>query len=532
MDRYGIPIAHNNNSSSGDQTDRYGIPIVHNDSGTSVSGEQAPSRYPRRASADAAIPTPQAVDRYGIPIAQTHTQNNTSVDQQPRRASADGATRRTSSVMTEEEQKKRRASIKKIMSDSTLTPVERRWSIQGLMDGRLKPSEDSKPSSRASFSSRDSGSRDRNPASMRSNGDHNMAEAQIQQERAVALAMSTRMEQNRPPCTHYERNCTIVSPCCGIAFGCRICHDECPNLPPALLTEQQHTEQQTRMRRYQRHSSLPSSFTSMPDQSTHHNIDRFAVKEIICRNCFTRQSSKTNNCINCHLTFGEYHCSICNLWMSAAESPYHCDGCGFCRVGGQENFRHCDDCGMCIDVLLFNGHDCNVGKYMANCPVCQEDLFSSRSASHEMPCGHAIHWHCFRQLASYDSRCPICKKTAETPERMASVWSAMAMGITLQPVPHEMAKVVDISCIDCEHVDERRRWHFLGVQCKNCSSFNTTVDRIVMTGPEASSFLREHGDGRIIAPPPQNAQASQEAPGRYGSYEPYDLDSDEDMEDA
>jgi RING finger/CHY zinc finger protein 1 len=81
--------------------------------------------------------------------------------------------------------------------------------------------------------------------------------------------------------------------------------------------------------------------------------------------------------------------------MSADEDPYHCAECGFCRVGGRENFRHCQDCGMCIDALLFDDHNCKSGKYMSNCPVCQEDLFSSRMASHEMPCGHAIHWRKF-----------------------------------------------------------------------------------------------------------------------------------------
>ncbi|KAG9287203.1 hypothetical protein G9A89_002941 [Geosiphon pyriformis] len=63
--------------------------------------------------------------------------------------------------------------------------------------------------------------------------------------------------------------------------------------------------------------------------------------------------------------------------------------CGFCRMGGRENFRHCNDCGMLIDTLLFDDHNCKAGKYMSNCPGCQEDdLFSSRDASHEMPCGH------------------------------------------------------------------------------------------------------------------------------------------------
>jgi hypothetical protein len=31
---------------------------------------------------------------------------------------------------------------------------------------------------------------------------------------------------------------------------------------------------------------------------------------------------------------------------------------------------------------------------------------------------------CFRELASHDSRCPCCKKTAETHERMKPTWDA------------------------------------------------------------------------------------------------------------
>lgn len=196
-----------------------------------------------------------------------------------------------------------------------------------------------------------------------------------------------------------------------------------------------------------------------------------------------------NNCVNCGVQFGDYHCNICNLWMANDERPYHCQDCGFCRVGGAENFQHCHDCGMCIDKSLYSNHNCKSGKYKSNCPVCQEFLFSSRSASHEMPCGHAIHWECFRQLAAHDSRCPVCKKTAETRERMMPTWNAMAAGVALQPVPPELARVVNITCNDCEKADDARAWHFLGVQCRNCSSFNTVVDRIIMSGEEAHEFL-------------------------------------------
>jgi len=329
---------------------------------------------------------------------------------------------------------------------------------------------------------------------------------------------SRRAIEMAPKCTHYSRNCHIVSPCCGATFGCRICHDDCPVLPPLLeqktmpspicppvaaaparagVDEDDHkhnnttTATATTGRKYQRilrTSSMPTSFPQ-DGPPEHHNVDRFAIREIICRKCYTKQGSKTNNCINCGIKFGEYHCAICNLWMNNEEKPYHCPDCGFCRVGGGENFRHCQDCGMCIDKQLFQDHNCKVGKYMSNCPVCQEDLFSSRDASHELPCGHAIHWHCFRELASHDSRCPMCKKTAETHERMKPTWDAMAMGIALQPVPPELAKVVTIKCNDCEIVAENRSWHFLGVRCKECESFNTVVERITLMGQEAHEFL-------------------------------------------
>ncbi|KAL7540712.1 hypothetical protein ACHAWF_006775 [Thalassiosira exigua] len=341
-------------------------------------------------------------------------------------------------------------------------------------------------------------------------------------------ALSRKQEKSRPQCGHYERNCSIVSPCCGLVFGCRICHDDAEVLPPPFLLMNgagreedegphgpmsavfggapagtagaSHTTDEVCFpvggtvslfatkppAITHRSASLPPNFS---EDESHHEIDRFLIKEVICRECFTRQSSKTNNCVNCGIEFGAYHCSICNLWMSADEDPYHCLKCGFCRVGGRENFTHCDECGMCIDALLFEDHDCKSGKYMSNCPVCQEDLFSSRMASHEMPCGHAIHWHCFRELTSHDTRCPVCKKTAETHDQMEQTWNAMAMGIALQPVPADMARAVDILCNDCEAKGINQRWHFLGVQCRRCTSFNTTVERTVLMGQEAADFL-------------------------------------------
>uniref|UniRef100_A0A7S2Y952 RING-type domain-containing protein n=2 Tax=Entomoneis paludosa TaxID=265537 RepID=A0A7S2Y952_9STRA len=378
--------------------------------------------------------------------------------------------RRNSMTVTQE--RERRASIKAILADDTLAPIEKRRSIQHLMDGRR-----SSMSGGSMASSVQPGFGDDDNNTIVSYG--------YDKDFAISNEQTKRTEESRPPCHHYERGCTIIAPCCGGAFGCRICHDDCPVLPPRISNAGQ----------YHRSASLPSSFTIISESNcgdehdTHHQIDRFAIREVICRQCYSRQPSKTIYCIECGLNFGEYHCNICNLWMGASERPYHCEECGFCRVGGAENFLHCDACGMCIDKTLYDSHNCKDGKYKANCPVCQEFLFNSRSASHEMPCGHAIHWECFRQLAAHDSRCPVCKKTAETRERMMPTWEAMAAGVALQPVPPELSRVVNITCNDCEVTDDDRAWHYLGIQCHECSSFNTVVNHILLSGEEAHEYL-------------------------------------------
>ena len=124
----------------------------------------------------------------------------------------------------------------------------------------------------------------------------------------MTVEFARRAIETAPPCTHYERKCHIVSPCCGATFGCRICHDDCPVLPPSVLQDYAHAHPEGGgggggegggsggKRQYQRvlrTSSMPTSFTNAVGPPEHHNIDRFAIKEIICRECFTKQSSKT-----------------------------------------------------------------------------------------------------------------------------------------------------------------------------------------------------------------------------------------------
>lgn len=207
--------------------------------------------------------------------------------------------RRASMSGTEERQ--RRASIKAILADTSISAVERRRSIQHLMDGRRSSIGTSSVTSSTTGDSSPYGygpSADSNPygygeAEPEPTNERNYGfEEDSAFCRPVSNENTKRAELTRPRCAHYERNCSLVAPCCGAVFGCRICHDESPVLPPLLIAKQA----QQISRRHPRSSSMPGSFTSMSPQlpeETHHTIDRFAVKEVICRVCYTKQSSKT-----------------------------------------------------------------------------------------------------------------------------------------------------------------------------------------------------------------------------------------------
>ena len=269
------------------------------------------------------------------------------------------AAERRPSHMTLDEEKERRASIRDILQDSELTPLEKRLSVQSLMDGRRRSStgrisggpmsmvaaaaaaaaefydssddemeEEDAPlqeitATAPQYSSSTSSSstllapvpppplrhgRIGRSASLKSFAAGAAAAAaaaaaatlQVSDDPEDITNTSKRMEKSRPACNHYERKCTIVSPCCGLAFGCRICHDECPVLPcPVMDTTSTATSTtavesssstSNTMSTAKRRRSLP---IDLEQDVSHHVIDRFGVKEIICRECFTRQDSKT-----------------------------------------------------------------------------------------------------------------------------------------------------------------------------------------------------------------------------------------------
>ena len=270
-----------------------------------------------------------------IPELSANPDPPSQTDRSPRRGS-----------MSEMEAKQRRESIKSIMTDQSLTPLERRKSIQFLMDGRPRRRDSigscytTKTVDSPSYfdSGRDPGL---NPGS--SEGSIEVSSGKIGvkpsdskhpytasttpvpaiaasasdprfhhlhrqgRDTAAELQASKRAELSRPACEHYRRNCSIVASCCGATYGCRICHDDCPVLPPVIdemgvkPNEDGHRGGGSNRgagsgsgskNGSQRSSSMPTSFASFHEPE-HHLIDRFAIREVICRCCYTRQSSKT-----------------------------------------------------------------------------------------------------------------------------------------------------------------------------------------------------------------------------------------------
>lgn len=79
---------------------------------------------------------------------------------------------------------------------------------------------------------------------------------------------------------------------------------------------------------------------------------------------------------------------------------------------------------------------------------------------------------------------------------MSAAWQARAHDIEMQPMPSDLARIVNIMCNDCEVKSTNRSWHFLGVQCPECSSFNTVVENVVSGGNAAAqSSSSSSGDG-------------------------------------
>ncbi|KAJ1474370.1 hypothetical protein T484DRAFT_1635672, partial [Baffinella frigidus] len=204
--------------------------------------------------------------------------------------------------------------------------------------------------------------------------------------------------------------CKLVAPCCGEAFWCRFCHDAVKDVTIEGVVG--------------------------------HKLNRHAVAEVVCCMCELRQPVAVT-CIGegCENKFGEYFCAICNFFDDdLSKSPFHCTGCGICRVGGRERFFHCDTCGCCYTIELQGNHRCIQGSMHQNCPVCQKAL-NSTPGSRVLSCGHTMHNECLRLLLNQQARLPRCPLCSVTILESSLAWYQAQLDeeIARTPMPPEYA---------------------------------------------------------------------------------------------
>ena len=83
-----------------------------------------------------------------------------------------------------------------------------------------------------------------------------------------------------------------------------------------------------------------------------------------------------------------------------------------------------------LDTLFFQ---CIEKMSHANCPVCQEDLHTSREPCQIPPCHHLLHKSCFdRLLANSHFYCPICYGSLMD---LSPIWKLYKKQIQNNPMP-------------------------------------------------------------------------------------------------
>jgi len=232
-------------------------------------------------------------------------------------------------------------------------------------------------------------------------------------------------------CPHYLRKCQLVSPCCDRVYQCRICHDD----------------------------------------KEDHALDRRSVTHIQCIQCQNKQEID-RNCKECGILFGSYSCLICRLFDDNDKQQFHCVGCGICRVGGRDNFFHCPKCNICISKSILDTHKCVENMSRRVCPVCLEDLHSSRKKVDIPNCSHMIHSECLVEMFKYGRMsCPTCNTSLVD---MKSVWEHFDEAVQNTPMPEIYRNYrVSVLCRDC-HEESKVIFHVIGLKCASCGGYNTT----------------------------------------------------------
>nr|XP_009685584.1 PREDICTED: RING finger and CHY zinc finger domain-containing protein 1 [Struthio camelus australis] len=143
------------------------------------------------------------------------------------------------------------------------------------------------------------------------------------------------------------------------------------------------------------------------------------------------------------------------------------------RIGPKEDFFHCSKCNLCLSLSLRGKHKCIENVSRQDCPICLEDIHTSRVGAHVLPCGHLLHRTCYEDMLKEGYRCPLCMHSALD---MTRYWRQLDDEVAQTPMPTEYQNMmVEILCNDC-NARSTVQFHLLGMKCTNCESYNTAQD--------------------------------------------------------
>ena len=103
---------------------------------------------------------------------------------------------------------------------------------------------------------------------------------------------------------------------------------------------------------------------------------------------------------------------------------------------------------MCLPNHLRGAHKCVEKVSRSNCPVCQEDIHTSRIPSQIPPCNHLIHKTCFDEMVNNGHyACPLC---GVSMMNMSDIWKIYDKEIEETPMPADYQDLfANIQCRDC-----------------------------------------------------------------------------------
>ena len=243
-------------------------------------------------------------------------------------------------------------------------------------------------------------------------------------------------------CPHYARTCKLRHPTSGRLYTCRLC-----------------CEQTCEMATKDKDSPL----------------DRYEVKEVLCMKCGALQPAGdkcvNHECQSAGKPHARYTCNICNFYDDSNKDIYHCPFCNVCRSGKGLgiDYRHCMRCNACVS--LKEEHHCIPQRLQGNCPICHESMFESTEPLKGLKCGHVMHLSCFSMyMRGHNYTCPLCKKSAED---MREYFALLDSAVRMQPMPPAYAATTsNIYCQDCGKMGNVK-YHFVGLKCEHCKSYNT-----------------------------------------------------------